>query len=317
MQRDDVIDLLAIVQATDNREVGPVDVNVWAKIIGHLDRDECTDAIMAHRREQPGVWLEPGHIAARVKARHRDRYDRMDPDERAVAIADAEAAATSGFARRDRYGFIDKSMPDEPDYPADWDSAQRLNESWARIDEFRDRQEHAMAFSRPSSLLLSPPASAETRARALAEFAAHQGTLDGGEVMIDESIPHVNALAVACPFCQAAVGDKCSVAPMPVGKYSTSGKRVEALSAGREKVAWFHPSRVETAAIEQGLGTSKDDPLIRALVAIECGKQVSRAKQGWGPRDAAPAPLPPMPTSASAPAEPIDAEVVDEAHDDR
>jgi hypothetical protein len=79
---NDVIDLLTIVAVADKRTIGEADVVLWEKLLGHLDKDDCTDAIMAFRGEQPGVWLEPGHILQRVKAKRRDELDRMNPDDR-------------------------------------------------------------------------------------------------------------------------------------------------------------------------------------------------------------------------------------------
>lgn len=102
MDRDDIIDLLTIVQASDNRSVGEPEINVWGQMLNHLDKNDCTDAIMAFRAEHPGMWLEPGHVFQRVKAATRDRLDRMDPDVRGAV------AGPSG-AKRDEFGFVDKS----------------------------------------------------------------------------------------------------------------------------------------------------------------------------------------------------------------
>lgn len=82
MDRGDVVDLLTIVQMGDRRTIGDPDISFWLGMLGPYDREECCDAIEAHRREQPGVWLEPGHVIGRVRAMHRDRLDRMDPEER-------------------------------------------------------------------------------------------------------------------------------------------------------------------------------------------------------------------------------------------
>jgi hypothetical protein len=101
VDRNDVIDLLTIVQVGDNRTVGETDIGFWFGMLGPFDKDDCLDAILAHRRDQPGVWLEPGHVSGRVRAARRDRLDRMSPDERARVVG--------GDAPRDRWGYIDKS----------------------------------------------------------------------------------------------------------------------------------------------------------------------------------------------------------------
>lgn len=107
MDRNDIVDLLAIVQSGDNRTVGEVDVGFWSGMLAPFEKDDCLDAILAHRRDQPGVWLEPGHVSGRVRAARRDRLDRMSSDERARVVG--------GGAPRDRWGYIDKS--DERDDP--------------------------------------------------------------------------------------------------------------------------------------------------------------------------------------------------------
>ncbi len=133
MDHNDIIDLLTIVQASDNRSVGDPEIELWHRILGHLDKDDCTDAIMAHRRECPGVWLEPGHIVQRVKAVIKDRYERADTD-----IRDRGRPVPAGV-RRDHYGYIDKSEPEEEDPPgwATWDSEKRVRYYWQQLDAKR------------------------------------------------------------------------------------------------------------------------------------------------------------------------------------
>jgi hypothetical protein len=144
MDRDDVLDLLAIIASTDRRTVGEGELVTWTELIGDLPKDDCLASIMAHRREQPGVWLEPGHIVQRVKAIARDRYERADPNERESAWGDLGGVAPSrqltfggGYVdaqgqRRDRYGYLDKSEPGI-EYPQEWSSGQRLAAYWERV----------------------------------------------------------------------------------------------------------------------------------------------------------------------------------------
>lgn len=281
MTRDEVIDLLAIVQAVDGRDVSTPDIAIWLQILGDQTRDACTDAVMAHRREQPGVWLEPGHILGRVKAKQRDRLDRMDPNDRAQAIAE-------GYQFRDRYGVIDKSTGDVEDYPEAWTSEQRVSEYWRRIDASRDRAEREMARGNPGSLLLKPPASAPARAKAVATFAAQTAVIE-----VDDSVPHVNPLQVRCRHCTAGTGRPCTTPGMP--------------GQPRDKMSSFHPSRVEQAAIKQGVGKDAEDPEVKAVVAAACKRQVSTAKAGWTDKDVTQMPLPgsvwesQAPSSVSAP----------------
>lgn len=81
MTPDDVIDVLSAVAAVDRRTVGEADVIMWHQIIGHLPKDLALQAVVDHFREHPGVWLEPGHIVAGVRAIRHDRFQRQSLDE--------------------------------------------------------------------------------------------------------------------------------------------------------------------------------------------------------------------------------------------
>ena len=94
MNRDDVIDVLSVIAAADRRTVGDADVVVWQGVIGDLPREFAMRAVRDHLRDQPGVWLEPGHVYQRARAMMRDELAR-EPDafrEARQAILDAKAA---------------------------------------------------------------------------------------------------------------------------------------------------------------------------------------------------------------------------------
>lgn len=78
MNHHDIIDLLTTVRAGDNRTVGQGDVEMWLAVIADVPKAFAMDAVIAHRRERPGVWLEPGHIAERWEARRRDQVQRSE-----------------------------------------------------------------------------------------------------------------------------------------------------------------------------------------------------------------------------------------------
>ena len=114
MNRNDLIDILTVIQVIDHRTIGEADIIAWGDLIGELPKDLALQAVRDHRREQPGVWLEPGHIVARVRAIRQDRYDRSDIHQRGgyEAICDAKAAEkvtamVTVLAER-------KAIPDEP-----------------------------------------------------------------------------------------------------------------------------------------------------------------------------------------------------------
>lgn len=77
-QWDDIVDLLTYVAAADRRTVGRTDVRVWldAAQDGEWPSIEFAyRAVRLHRREQPGRWLEPGHVT-RILDRLRDEASR-------------------------------------------------------------------------------------------------------------------------------------------------------------------------------------------------------------------------------------------------
>lgn len=253
MTRDEMLDLYALVQASDGREEATdADELVWARILGPLSVDDCADAIMAHFREQPNVWLQPGHILARVRARRADELARMDPDERG-----AELAATRN-TERDRHGYIDKSAPEDDEYPPEWTAQQRVAATWQRIQELRDMAEYEQAMNRPGTLSKKRPASAAQRAKAMAAVAAQYSFDD-----VDEDTPYVNPLSVRCEFCQSPQGEPCTMAGMP--------------GQPREKRQRAHPGRLEAAARAAGM----DEHVVQTIVDASAKAALKGARERW------------------------------------
>lgn len=52
MNRDQIIDLLSVAAAYDQRTVGNSDIAAWTLALGDLDFDRARDAVVAHYREQ-------------------------------------------------------------------------------------------------------------------------------------------------------------------------------------------------------------------------------------------------------------------------
>lgn len=136
MNRNEVIDVLTAVAAADRRTVGEADVTVWCAVIGDLPKEDALRAVVDHFRECPGVWLEPGHVVAGVRAIRRDRMQRLSEDQQAAREAVIDAKVSEMVAEI----AAAKSIPDD-----------------------------RVVFHRPG----------------------------------------VNALLVRCPWCHAAVGDRC------------------------------------------------------------------------------------------------------------
>ena len=269
MDRDDAIDLLSIISANDHRTIGQTDIQIWQQALGNVTPDEAVDAVMAHIRDMPGVWLEPGHVVARVKAKRRDAYERSDPDFREADKIEA-MFGTSAAVRRDRYSYVDKSEPDDEDgYPADWTTEQRLKAYWAKIQAYRDQAEYEQAVAHPGSLLIKPPASAEARAKAITVFAnRNQLAFDDADAT-DDAVPHVNPLLVGCPYCKSGVGDRCTKAGMP--------------GQPREKLTSIagHPARIERAARQAG----HPESVVAQIVAVATYRQARAQRSQWTDQD--------------------------------
>ena len=281
MDRDIVVNLLTIAQANDHRTFGVVDIELWCRVLGNITETEAVDAILAHLKERPGVWLEPGHVVERVKAARRDAYQRMDPDERPYAQLGGGPVIPPGVPR-DRFGLVDKSAPDDEDYPADWTPDQRKAAYWAKINRLRDEYEREQAASRFGSLLKAPPATAVQRHQAIESFLNSQRAFDDPD---DDEIPYVNVLTVPCGFCKSAVGEQCTVWGLP-GRPREKLKKIPG-----------HPMRIRAAAIEAGFDAARAELIVDAMMA----RQARRARNGWTPADI---PKPPPERRSDGAAEP-------------
>ncbi len=275
MDNSDIIDLLTIVSVADKRTVGEADVVLWHQLLGHLDKDDCTDAIMAHRREQPGVWLEPGHIAVRVRNARRDLYEREDPDYR-----NQQWPLPPG-ARRDRHGYIDRSVRDETEYPAEWSTQQRLQATW---DEINRARETTAAIAGKASL--AAPADGDARAWAMTQI---RGVLNKTTTAATDGVKvDVNAVSVRCPFCGSAVSEPCTTAGMP-------GHPRDPMQRSRA-----HPSRIEAAAVAMGMTKRAAQLFANAEQIAQIRRYRAEHPANWS----APTGSQEAPEAAESPAEP-------------
>jgi len=111
VNRNEVIDLLTAVSASDRRTVGQADVEVWQTAIGHLALPECQRAVVGHIRECPGMWLEPGHILKRVEAERKQLADN--------AVKEQQAIAYRSLSEYPEGSYVD---PDTRGVATEWDS---------------------------------------------------------------------------------------------------------------------------------------------------------------------------------------------------
>ncbi len=111
MNRNEIVDILKLIQADNHRTLGEVDVALWQTVIGHLDFADARAAVFARIGSPPdGSWTRPGHIKILVAEIAKDRWLRTNPDERNElgqldtgepvneAAAPARAAAIGLFA---------------------------------------------------------------------------------------------------------------------------------------------------------------------------------------------------------------------------
>lgn len=100
MNTADVYDVLTAVAAGTGRQIGEVDVQLWQAVLGDCPKQFALDTVLAHFREQPGVWLEPGHVFARWRDYRRDQIAREDEQLRAArqAALDARLAGVDELA---------------------------------------------------------------------------------------------------------------------------------------------------------------------------------------------------------------------------
>lgn len=75
MTIDELKQVVAKIQLGDNRQVDRLVLEYWWELIGNLHFEDAKQAVNFHRLEQPGKWLEPGHVVAGSK-RARDIRER-------------------------------------------------------------------------------------------------------------------------------------------------------------------------------------------------------------------------------------------------
>ncbi len=59
--------VVAKIQLGDGRQVDEATLAYWFEGIGHLPVSDALDAVLMHRQEAPGVWIDIGHVLANAK----------------------------------------------------------------------------------------------------------------------------------------------------------------------------------------------------------------------------------------------------------
>jgi hypothetical protein len=73
MNRDQVIELLQVAHAYDNRKIDAIMVAAWSESArrARWTAHEATEAVHEHFAHTPGTYLMPGHVTERVRASRR------------------------------------------------------------------------------------------------------------------------------------------------------------------------------------------------------------------------------------------------------
>lgn len=101
MKKSEVLKLLTIASAFDNRRPTDEQVDAWFAVIGDLDYSDSEQAVREHFRESTD-WMLPGHVVAGVRALRAERAwepPALTPDE-AVLCAAAGVPAEEFVERR-------------------------------------------------------------------------------------------------------------------------------------------------------------------------------------------------------------------------
>jgi hypothetical protein len=92
MNKQEIAVLLREVAVTDKRTVGPPDVEVWSAILtDDIPLSFARQAVIAHFREKPEFWLNPGHIVERWRAYKHDKLARESDEQREARQAELDA----------------------------------------------------------------------------------------------------------------------------------------------------------------------------------------------------------------------------------
>jgi hypothetical protein len=129
MTGEEVIDLLSLIAARDNRTVGKTTVAVWVEDIGDLDFADARQAVAAHFREEPGVWLMAAHIRRRVR---KIRAERLHDFRYVPVPGDENTAVYLAALREQREAVASGRREPAPALPPGADRSQELRQLTAR-----------------------------------------------------------------------------------------------------------------------------------------------------------------------------------------
>jgi hypothetical protein len=104
MNRDEIIELLQVIHAYDNRKIDGITVAAWSESArrARWTVREATEAVHEHFANTPGTWLMPGHVTERVRASRRQPapIDELRALEPAPPASPEKRAAVMDMVRQ-------------------------------------------------------------------------------------------------------------------------------------------------------------------------------------------------------------------------
>lgn len=117
MNHDEMVDLLSLISARDNRTVGRTTVLAWLEDIGDLAFNDCREAVTRHFREST-EWLMPAAVRRLVRIVRAERLQGFqyvpvegddDPKVYLAALREQREAVADG--RREAAPAIEAAKP--------------------------------------------------------------------------------------------------------------------------------------------------------------------------------------------------------------
>jgi len=100
VNRGEIARLLAVVASIDKRTVGESDINSWHLLLGPIDYQRAQDAVVAHFRHKPGVWLEAGHIWTLACTRTDGEYEETVARQAAIEASQEQPCEQGTYCPR-------------------------------------------------------------------------------------------------------------------------------------------------------------------------------------------------------------------------
>lgn len=149
MTYDEVVDLLTLISARDNRKVSKGTVLAWCEDIGDLAFEDCREGVRRHFRESTD-WLMAAHIRRHVQAIHEARQNDGMAVYRELKARDPKTEEEYRQALKDIRARLRSSqpLPFKAIEAARDDASDGPSEEYMEIRKDRDEQREAAALAK-------------------------------------------------------------------------------------------------------------------------------------------------------------------------